>query len=202
MTTPPAAAPAPTAPPRAETARPSDDPSSRRSRDDFERALRQKSKARDDDESELGAEDGETPEPPSAMAALMTWAAPLPIKQAGGEAGAATAAGAMLGGNEGATTKALQTALNNAPEAVAPTATPAQAAWEVTLRQPLGVPLDLKANRNTEAGAHGWQLTIGSPVVDASMLARHVPRLNERLMARGLMRDHAHIEESDPEAQS
>jgi len=193
MTTPPSTT-APAAPPRTDVPRRTDDASNRRSRDDFERALRQKSNARDEDDSELGADEGKAPAAPSAMAALMTWAAPLPIKPTGGEGGAG---GVSLGG-EGATGAAMQSALTHTPEVQAPTATPTEAAWEVSLRQPLGVALDLKAQRSGDAGAsHGWSLTIGSPVVDASMLARHAPRLNERLMARGLTRDHAHIEESD-----
>lgn len=193
MNTPPTAAPP--APPRADTARRPDDPAHARKREDFERVLREKSSARDDDPVDAG-DDGDTADPPSTMAALMTWAAPLPIRRSGNDAGAAGA----TPGPEGATGAALKSALAGQPEAVAPTARPAEVAFEVSLRQPLGVALDLKAQRGGEAGAaQGWSLTIGSPVVDASTLARHAPRLNERLMARGLTRDHAHIEESDAE---
>jgi hypothetical protein len=58
----------------------------------------------------------------------------------------------------------------------------------------------VRATRNAEA-VNGWSLTIGSPTLDASVLARHAPRLNERLKARGLSDSHARIAESDAEEQ-
>jgi hypothetical protein len=160
---------------------------------DFERLLREKSAARDED---ADAED-ESSTPQSAVAGVVSWLAPLPLK-AHARQDAAGVAGA-----DAARSEATAAALPSAPAGetavlLAGKTAEAAGAWEVTLRQPLGVAVDVRASRSTDA-VNGWALSIGSPTLDASMLARHAPRLNERLKARALSNTHARIEESDGE---
>jgi hypothetical protein len=75
--------------------------------------------------------------------------------------------------------------------------------WEVSLGEPLGVPMDLRATRSpqqvTGAAAAGWSLTLSSSARDAALLARHVPRLHERLRSRGLDHGPVALERDDEE---
>jgi hypothetical protein len=71
-------------------------------------------------------------------------------------------------------------------------------AWALSLHDPRGLAVELQAARPTgqrpSAGAAGWTLTLGSPVLDARALMQHVPRLSERLKAQGLTRHAVRIE--------
>jgi hypothetical protein len=165
---------------------------------DFERLLREKASKHDEDDDTLLDAAGLGAGP--AVPTFITPAAPPPLKRSGGE-GEAGSAGLDAGGG-GAARAAMQASLSappDSPQALAPTAN-AAGAWELTLRQPLGAAMDVRATRNDQA-VNGWSLAIGSPTVDAAVLARHAPRLNERLKARSLSNSHVRIEESGREEQ-
>ena len=163
---------------------------------DFERLLREKaSKYHEEDDA---SNDAQGSSAAMGVPAFVNWPAPLPPKRSDGEGNSGSAA---VGGSSDATSQAMHAALGadpGVPQQLAPTR--AAGAWELTLRQPLGAAVDVRATRNAES-VNGWSLTIGSPTLDASVLARHAPRLNERLKARGLSNTHARIEESDQEEQ-
>lgn len=182
---------APPAPHRSESTPRASNANDRQRSDDFERLLREKSTAHDDGDD--AADESATAPPP---AGFLTWAAPPPLKQFGGQADSGNG---LLDAAVAADRTAQSAHAGDAASAtpLAPT-TDTAGAWEVTLRQPLGAALDVRATRTTDA-ANGWSLTIGSPTLDASVLARHAPKLNERLKARALSNSHARIEERDPE---
>jgi len=186
---------APPAPRRDESAARPDNAGDRQRARDFERLLREKASKHDEDDDTLpdaGA---------SAAASPFLFApAPLPQKRSGGDGDAGRAGLDAAAG--GATRAAMQASLDADPGLAQPLAPAANAAgaWELTLRQPLGAAMDVRATRNAEA-VNGWSLSIGSPTLDASVLARHAPRLNERLKARALSSSHVRIEESDAEEQ-
>jgi hypothetical protein len=75
------------------------------------------------------------------------------------------------------------------------------AAWEVSLRDPRGVVITLRAERpegpRDPGHAAPWTLTIAAPALDAAALLRHAPRLNERLKARALTPAHLRIDAGD-----
>jgi hypothetical protein len=185
------------APQRDEAAARPDHAGDRQRGEDFERLLREKAARHDeDDDASVDAPDSTA----AGVPAFVPWAAPLPLKRSGGDDDSgSTALGGAAGG---ASCSAMQAALGadaGTPQPLAP-ATQAAGAWELTLRQPLGAAVDVRATRSAEA-VNGWSLSIGSPTLDASVLARHAPRLNERLKARGLSNSHVRIEGSDQEEQ-
>ena len=196
LTSPPNAQPTPR---RDETLARRDYAGDRQRGADFERLLREKTSTHDeDDDASVDAPDSANA---TGVPAFVTWAAPLLHRRSSGEADSGSAALSAASG--GASCSAMQAALGadlGAPPPPLATATHAASAWELTLRQPLGAAVDVRATRNAEA-VNGWSLSIGSPTLDASVLARHAPRLNERLKARGLSNSHARIEESDQEEQ-
>jgi hypothetical protein len=81
---------------------------------------------------------------------------------------------------------------------LAPRHTEAAGSWEVSVREPLGVPVELHATRaeSTAAGAP-WTLTLSSSSPDAGLLGRHAPRLDERLRKRLGEAAHLRIERDD-----
>ena len=103
----------------------------------------------------------------------------------------------------GATRTATQTALNAQP---APPATPLGGAdpavvWEASLRGPDQMAVEVRAERlGKPDAAPSWGLTIGASALNAELLARHAPRLNERLRKHGVEVDHVRIESADPDA--
>lgn len=168
--------------------------------DEFERVLRQKSADSRDDEP--GGDSADAENEPPALAALLPWCPP-PALQAAKSAAAALGAPAAADPAPNATQAAVGTALSAdaGPLPAAGLRTDTASAWEVTLNDPRGVAVELRAARPAGlAGADrpaNWTLTIASPVHDAALLARHVPRLNERLRARELTHDHVRIEGDD-----
>jgi hypothetical protein len=91
---------------------------------------------------------------------------------------------------------AFEAALEGMP--LPASAAAAQAAtWEASVREPSGVAIELRAARGD--GPAGWTLTIASSGVEAALLARHAPRLSERLRARALADTHVRIERDDRE---
>lgn len=174
-------------------------PRDRQCGEEFERLLRDKA-ARHEEEEEANA--GGTADAPLAPT-FVTWALPLPPRREGGEGPAAGAAGGAACEAAAGRAKQAHDVAHAQAETPQPLAAPANAAgaWELTLRQPLAASVDVKATRNAEA-ANGWSLSIASPTLDASVLARHAPRLNERLKARALSNTHVRIEERDEEGKS
>jgi hypothetical protein len=67
---------------------------------------------------------------------------------------------------------------------------PQSGRWEVSIHESLGVAVELDATREPTA----WTLTIASPTTDASLLARHAPRLSERLRTRTASATHVRVE--------
>lgn len=166
----------------------------RREGDRFERLLREKSSARE--------EDDET----QSFAPAAEGAAPMPLVGMGqplqGHV-AAQAALARAGAAAGDTASATQAALGSAMASQAPQ--PAQAngadahTFQVSINEPTGLPLELRAVRvpaagNVQAPAL-WALNISAPSRDAAQLARHGSRLDERLRARGIDPSHVRIDD-------
>lgn len=164
--------------------------------EDFERLLRQKAARHEEDDTPA---DQAGPAEAPVMPAFVAWAAllPPPKRQEGEGAAAGAAAGGAGDADARPATRAAPDAEPDAPQPLAP-APNAAGTWELTLRQPLAAAMDVRATRSAEA-ANGWSLSIASPTLDASVLARHAPRLNERLKARALSNEHVRIEERDEE---
>jgi len=166
----------------------------RRRGDDFERVLRAKSERRDDQP------DDEGDAPPSLLPYV-----PAPALSMAAAQRAAAAACGLLAPEASAT--AAKAGLGAAQDAPSGAATPAglrqdtAGAWAVTLNDPRGLALDLQATRPGGAqpagAAAAWSVTIGAGVHDAALLARHAPRLNERLQARTVTHTHVRIQEGN-----
>jgi hypothetical protein len=102
------------------------------------------------------------------------------------------------------TVAALQAAAKaEPPPPTLPTPADADAStWEVSVHEPLGVPVELRAVRvaPTAAAAQAapaWNLTVASPNLDRAVLARHATRLEARL--RGMPHALAELHLDDPE---
>jgi len=108
-------------------------------------------------------------------------------------------AGEGAAGGSAAACAAAQAEMNSTedPQGIGP---PPDQTFEVSVQESMGIAVAVQATR--AQGAPGaadnpaWTLSISSPVVDASVLNRHVPRLNERLQARGATHSHIRIEEA------
>jgi hypothetical protein len=71
--------------------------------------------------------------------------------------------------------------------------------WEAVVSEPNAVAVQVRAVRTVHADAAAgapatWGVTVAAPSVDAGLLARHVPRLNERLRKQGVDVDHVRVE--------
>jgi hypothetical protein len=94
-------------------------------------------------------------------------------------------------------------------ETPSPTVTPlsggdAAMTWEVSMHEPNSVALDMRAVRAERAASDpqaSWGLTIASSSVGAEVLARHAPRLNERLRKHAIGPEHVRIEQADADDQ-
>lgn len=198
----PAAAPSPAEAPARTTPRPLQACEQRQRGDEFERVLRQKSAPSRDDEP--GSDTADHEDEPPGLAALLPWC-PAPALQAA-KAAAAPGAPAAADPSPNATQAAVGTALSAdaGPLPAAGLRTDTASAWQVTLNDPRGVAVELRATRPAAlAGADrpaNWALTIAAPAHDAALLARHVPRLNERLRARELTHTHVRIEDDDEQS--
>ena len=182
-------------PPSTDSSRNNDEPSAAASdrcqaEAAFERLLRTKTSARrdDDDGDDDTSDDGEScMAPPSSQPQA---AHALATTTAGDAASALAAAEAPAGG-----LRATVEAAFGAP--IPPAALTGDQAhtFEVSLSEPMGVPMDLRAIRVPPAlpgsAAGPWSLTVSSSARDAALLARNAPRLNERLRTRAL--DHIHV---------
>ncbi|MEO7245468.1 MAG: hypothetical protein ABIX12_10025 [Rubrivivax sp.] len=170
----------------------------RASGDEFERLLRNKSMSRDDDDPPSASDDAPTAAGPGQPGAIVG-----PASGAAGQRGprmSPSPAGLLPAPSETAARLGRAVA-GDAPAPNNPASglrTDAAQTFEVTLNDPRGIGLELRAQRagGSQVGAAQapWSLTIGSGVVDASVLARHAPRLNERLQARVVTHGHVRIE--------
>jgi hypothetical protein len=80
--------------------------------------------------------------------------------------------------------------------------------WELSLNEPDGLVLSLRAERVAQPACvtgsppPGWTLAITAPAAEAAALQRHAPRLAERLAARALAPAHLRIAtECEPHAE-
>jgi hypothetical protein len=177
-----------------------DDPLGAQRGNEFDRLLRRKSAAGDDAGRSSGGDAA-----CSLDGAAAGLAAPPNAKGAGCAAPmaqAASHAGGVPGEPSATALRAtLEAGLQGppAPAAIAGGSADASSHWSVTLHQPLGTALELRASHSAGAAAPQptWTLTIGSTALDASGLARHLPRLCERLRARALNPTHVRIEADD-----
>lgn len=172
-------------------------PEHRQRGDEFERLLRRKATDREDDGDLWRVQmngDAAVPPSPGAM--------PLPAPPAAGSAATAvSAAPAAAGGYEPQAPSVTAAALLR-PDAgpVQPPAvrTEAGGAWEVSLHEPMGVAVALRATRAEALGpataAAPWTLAIAAPGLAHATLMQHAPRLHERLRARAVGEVHIRIE--------
>jgi hypothetical protein len=164
------------------------------SRERFERALRNREHPQDDDETPTDA-------PAGNIAALLGSAPPLRA--------VVTQAPPPAGHVETVSTgprAAIEAALNaNAGPAVTPIGgTDPAAVWEASIREPNSVAVDVRATRVEKSAFESHApvtLTIGSSSVDASVLGRHVSRLNERLRKHAVGPMHARIKDYEGDAE-
>jgi hypothetical protein len=191
-----------TSPARSNSTTRSDDPraasqveASPEQREAFALALHGKSSRHEDDDDDE-QRDPQSDDPASALAAAMAVAphplrhvAPPPPARAGHVEDAPTGARA-----------ALEAALNSnpGPAVTAVGDIDPAALWEASVSEPNGITVDvraLRAERSTAQEAQPtWTLAVSSSNVKADVLARHVPRLNERLRKQGVGFSHVRIE--------
>ncbi len=170
-----------------------DEPATAQSREAFERALRAgRSRGKADDNSEREAQD-----PPSAGVAAVIGQFPQPSRHADSKAGSGTAAVEVVATG---TRAAIEAALNAAGPIVTPVAgTDPDATWEASVREPNSIAVEMRATRTLQATAHetqaNWTVAVSSPTVDADVLARHAPRLNERLRKHVTGTTHVRVEQ-------
>lgn len=167
--------------------------------DDFERLLRRKSAHREDDSDPgrlAAAPDSATPPGPGTV---LPPAPPAP----GSTATADATAPATARGDEPQAPSVTAAALlrPDAGPAQAPALrTEAAGAWEVSLRSPMGVAVELRATRSEAlvptTAAAPWTLAIAAPGLAHATLMQHAPRLHERLRARAIGEIHIRIESS------
>ncbi len=178
-----------------ESPRSTDPHTLRREGDRFERLLRDKSAAREDDD------DGEPCLPtPEGLGAPPLSSMPTPLQ---GHAVVAALARAGAAANDAAT--ATQAALGTAMASQPPQQTQANGAdahtFQVSINEPMGLPLELRAVRVPAAGqVQGpalWALNISAPSRDVAVLSRHGSRLDERLRARGIDPSQVRVEADD-----
>lgn len=182
--------------PRRETARRNEPRIEPERREKFERALRAKSEQQEERPQEEAPEEG-TPAvfcaPPS-----------LPLAR-----NAVAATHSPAGAVETVTTgprAAIEAALNaNAGEIVTPLGGVDPAAvWEASVREPNAIAVDvrvLRAERTTAQEAPAWTVAVGSSSVNAEVLVRHAPRLNERLRKHAVGFSHVRIEREEEDEQ-
>ena len=151
--------------------------------------MRQRQQRDDDDDQEPPAE---SPLLPTLATSSPSQASAVPPRSAAGALDAAPTG----------TRAVVETSLRETP---CPQTTPrdggdAAMAWEVSVHEPNSVALEMRAVRAERSGAAeghaGWGLTIASSSVGAEVLARHAPRLNERLRKHAIGPEHVRIEQT------
>jgi hypothetical protein len=150
-------------------------------------------------EEQGGDDDAAPPRETESPAGLLPWP-PAPPPPSIGMAPTP----APLAGAAGASSDAVAAAAkSHEVAAAAPPATVAQAdagqVWELSLNEPDGLVLSLRAERVAQPASisgnppPGWTLAITAPAAEAAALQRHAPRLAERLAARALAPAHLRI---------
>lgn len=165
----------------------------------FERAL-QARQARPDAPSGSPDDEGDRPIPEATCGAPGVEMPPVPLRPA-----VATPPPERAGAVDAAATgprAAIEAALASNPgQAVLPLAgTDPAALWQVSIGEPLGAPLELRAQR-AERAPHeaqaAWNVSIRSSALGADALGRHVGRLHERLRRHGIEVDHLRVDGGD-----
>jgi hypothetical protein len=165
-------------------------------RDGFERALQAR---RQRQEAEDGEQSGRNDENPPAAWSLGVPIQPPVLRAAAAQAGPSPITGPV---DPSGTRAAIEASLTACPgEMVNPlTGNDPAALWEVTLNVPHAVPLAVRAERTgTTEAQRAWGLTLASSSSNTDVLARHVPRLNERLRKHAIQLDHVRVEQADDE---
>lgn len=161
-------------------------------RDNFERLLRAKADEFDEGDEALpeGGGAGIFPTLPVAPQATR----PLPT----------LAVSAAIEPDSSASRAAIGAALTHSTPAITPVgSTDPAAVWEASVRGADSVPLDVRVMRAEKAPGEtqaGLTMTIGSSGVNAEVLVRHAPRLNERLRKHGIEYDHVRIQRDEGDA--
>jgi len=185
---------------RDDASRPSQADASPEQRDAFELALRRKSKRDDEgDQQQEPQSDAAAAALAAAFAAGASHHAPRTIAHTAPPAPASI-------DNATGTRAAIEAALNSnpAPLVTAVGATDPAALWEASISEPNGIAVDVRALRSeqlTPQAQPGWSVAVSSSAVDAEVLARHAPRLNERLRKHAVGFSHVRIESSHDEAE-
>lgn len=170
-----------------------------RERDDFERALRDRL-ARFDEPLAGGDEAGGEP-----VATSPAPIAPVPTAPRVLETVAVPASAPRVELPTDATRAAIGTALQADAGTPVAAGLRAEAAtiWDVSLNDPRGIPVELRAARVAQTtpahGAAAWSLTLGASARDLALLVRHAPRLEERLRAQSLGDAPVRVEADDEE---
>jgi hypothetical protein len=149
-------------------------------------------------EEQGGDDDAAPPRETASPAGLLPWPPAPPAPSIGMAPTPAPPAGAAR-----ATSDAVTAAAKSHDVAAAAPLTVVQAdagqVWELSLNEPDGLVLSLRAERVAQpAGISGspppgWTLAITAPAAEAAALQRHAPRLAERLAARALAPAHLRI---------
>lgn len=168
-------------------------------RDAFELALRKKSSPHDDDDRQ---QDPQSDGAAAALAAALAAGAPHALRH---PAPVAAPPPAPVETASTGPRAAIEAALNANPgPLVTPLgATDPAALWEASISEPNGIAVDvraLRAEQLTPQAQPGWTVAVSSSSVDAAVLARHAPRLNERLRKHGAGFSHVRIEADQGEA--
>jgi hypothetical protein len=164
----------------------------------FERALqsRQRQQRSNDDGEEPPCEPAVLPAMPTLVLSPAQTLALPPLSSAGALDPAPTG-----------TRAALEASLRESPCPQGPSIGGSEAAmtWEATVHEPNSVAVEVRAVRTERSALPGsqaaWGLTIASPSVGVEVLARHVPRLNERLRKHAIGPEHVRIERRDEDDQ-
>jgi hypothetical protein len=146
-----------------------------------------------------GSNDEDDNEPPSESALLP--AAPTSLLSRAPALPPMSRAGALDPAPTG-TRAVVEASLREAP---CPLVTPvggseAAMTWEVSVHEPNSLALEMRAVRAERTASEpqaSWGLTIASSSVGAEVLARHAPRLNERLRKHAIGPEHLRIEQAE-----
>jgi hypothetical protein len=173
---------------------------------DFESALRRKQSRQDGQRD--GGEDQDK-EPAEALLAGLVAAlpapAPAPLLLRTAEAPPRSTSHTAEAAQSGTPRAAIEAALNAniTPGITEVGAADPAALWEASVREPSSIAVEvraLRAERTANETAPAWTVAVKSSDVGADTLARHAPRLNERLRKHGAGFTHVRIEQDDLDA--
>jgi hypothetical protein len=180
-------------------------------RDAFERALQARSAPREDDAAPVDEDDESSSGTgasvaPGASLPGTSLPAPAPfLRPPPGPPPATVGHAAGATPDSTGTRAAIEAALGGQPAPTALSAiagTDPAALWQVSIGEPLGIPVELRAQRGERAAheaAAPWALSLRASSLGAETLSRHVPRLHERLRKQGVELDHVRVERDEEE---